>query len=49
MAVNCVLELHPLLARPGGIEKVLGLIKAMRGEGRPERDDGEGRPESDDR
>ncbi|KAF8378612.1 hypothetical protein HHK36_029960 [Tetracentron sinense] len=30
VAVNSVLELHRLLARPGSIEKVLGSIKAMR-------------------
>lgn len=29
VAVNSVYELHRLLARPGAIEKVLGLIKAM--------------------
>ncbi|KAJ6738562.1 hypothetical protein OIU74_003507 [Salix koriyanagi] len=30
VAVNSVFELHRLLARPGGIDKVLGSIKAMR-------------------
>ncbi|XVF71435.1 hypothetical protein PTKIN_Ptkin12aG0037100 [Pterospermum kingtungense] len=30
VAVNSVFELHRLLARPGGIEKVLGSIKAMK-------------------
>lgn len=30
VAVNSVFELHRLLARPGAVEKVLGLIKAMR-------------------
>jgi DELLA protein len=29
VAVNAVFELHPLLATPGGIEKVLSSIKAM--------------------
>lgn len=30
VAVNAVFELHPLLARPGGIEKVVSSIKAMK-------------------
>lgn len=30
VAVNSVFELHPLLARPGAIEKVLNSIKAMK-------------------
>ncbi|XP_052191019.1 DELLA protein GAI-like [Diospyros lotus] len=30
VAVNSVFELHPLLARPGAIDKVLASIKAMR-------------------
>ncbi|KAL3719528.1 hypothetical protein ACJRO7_004491 [Eucalyptus globulus] len=30
VAVNSVFELHPLLARPGAIDKVLSSIKAMR-------------------
>ncbi|KAF9683901.1 hypothetical protein SADUNF_Sadunf04G0062200 [Salix dunnii] len=30
VAVNSVFELHRLLGRPGGIDKVLGCIKAMR-------------------
>ncbi|XP_077241087.1 DELLA protein GAI1-like [Tasmannia lanceolata] len=30
VAVNSVFELHPLLARPGAIDKVLGSVKAVR-------------------
>ncbi|KAK2973291.1 hypothetical protein RJ640_029741 [Escallonia rubra] len=30
VAVNSVFELHPLLARPGAIEKVLSAVKEMK-------------------